>query len=167
MSIESFRGDHAFLSNFYVHPLVVGRHRYHSVEQYFQSRKCALREDWDAVMATSFPAQAKRVGRRVVLREDWEAVKLYVMRRALTCKFREDNPLGQRLIDTGHHALVEGNSWGDDYWGVTEDGGQNWLGFLLMARRAEVRAERVWQVTDVGVLSESGKRSDRSSQRRR
>lgn len=147
MSIEEFRGEHAYLSNFYVHPLRVGKIRYHSVEQYFQSRKCARQDDWEAVMATSFPAQAKRVGRHVDLREDWEEVKLYVMRKALTCKFREDNPLGSRLIDTGHHVLVEGNTWGDEYWGVSDGVGKNWLGFLLMARRAEIRGERVWRTT--------------------
>lgn len=37
--------------------------------------------------------------------------------------------------------LVEGNTWGDRYWGVVDGVGENRLGKLLMERRAELRAQ--------------------------
>ena len=32
--------------------------------------------------------------------------------------------------------LVEGNYWGDTFWGICNGEGTNWLGILLMAERA-------------------------------
>ena len=62
------------------------------------------------------------------------------MRSLLAQKFRLGQPLGLRLIATGDAELVEGNTWGDRYWGVVDGVGENRLGELLMDRRAELRA---------------------------
>lgn len=147
MTINEFRGDYQFLSNFYVNPLQVGKYRYVSMEHYYQSRKCVLQSDWEAIVAATYPAQAKKIGLKVQLRDDWEEVKLHVMRRGLACKFSLDTRLGERLLDTGNHDLIEGNTWGDTYWGQVDGKGHNWLGHLLMARRAELRGQRVIAVT--------------------
>ena len=48
-----------------------------------------------------------------------------------TC--RQAKRAGQRL------KLVEGNTWGDRFWGVCGGVGLNWLGRLLMQVRDEVR----------------------------
>ena len=39
------------------------------------------------------------------------------------------------------HELVEGNTWGDRYWGVYNGQGKNWLGRLLMQVRGEIDAD--------------------------
>lgn len=46
-----------------------------------------------------------------------------------------------RLAETGDVDLVEGNTWGDTFWGVYNGRGENWLGVLLMLTREELRAE--------------------------
>jgi predicted NAD-dependent protein-ADP-ribosyltransferase YbiA (DUF1768 family) len=58
------------------------------------------------------------------------------MRRILVIKFQ--NPeLKAKLIATGDAQLVEGNTWGDLFWGVdtTMGVGSNQLGKLLMGIR--------------------------------
>ena len=62
------------------------------------------------------------------------------MRSLLAQKFRLGSPLGLRLLATGDAELIEGNTWGDRYWGIVNGAGENRLGTLLMDRRAELRA---------------------------
>lgn len=130
---------HSFLSNFYPSPIVIGGRTWPTVEHYFQAAKSHDPSDWEAILANPSPGAAKRVGRTCALRPDWEAIKLVVMRQALEAKFSAGSQLAQQLLDTGDELLVEGNGWGDRFWGV--DGtGENWLGGLLMMRRAELRS---------------------------
>lgn len=70
------------------------------------------------------PAKAKKIGRHVNLRKDWEEIKLQVMEKALRLKF-QDPILREKLIATGDEELVEGNEWGDRYWGVCNGTGKN------------------------------------------
>ncbi|MGL5909528.1 MAG: NADAR family protein, partial [Phycicoccus sp.] len=93
------------------------------------------------VLAAPTPGAAKRLARAIPLRPDWEAEKLGVMRAALRLKFPVyRTTLTDALLATGDALLVEGNTWGDQFRGVVAGAGQNWLGHLLMARRAEVRS---------------------------
>ena len=47
--------------------------------------------------------------------------------------------LKRQLLETGAAELIEGNYWGDRYWGVCKGVGDNWLGKLLMTVRKEIR----------------------------
>lgn len=136
--IRSFKGNHRFLSNFWPCDLNAGDGlRYKTVEHYFQARKCVQPEDVQRIVRARGPLDARRIGKQVEMRPDWEAAKLGVMRDALALKFHFENRLGEWLVNTHPHVLIEGNHWGDRFWGV--DGhGENWLGVLLMARRAEL-----------------------------
>lgn len=49
-------------------------------------------------------------------------------------KFNQE-PFHSKLIATGDSQLIEGNTWGDTYWGVCRGKGQNKLGKLLMKVR--------------------------------
>lgn len=49
-------------------------------------------------------------------------------------------PLRRLLLATGEAELIEGNTWGDTYWGVCHGVGQNHLGCLLMKIRGELNA---------------------------
>jgi predicted NAD-dependent protein-ADP-ribosyltransferase YbiA (DUF1768 family) len=83
---------------------------------------------------TGFHGEA---GQKVTLRKDWEGVKIQVMRDVLRLKFA--NPgLRDRLLETGDRELIEGNTWGDTFWGVCRGSGKNWLGQLLMELRGEL-----------------------------
>jgi ribA/ribD-fused uncharacterized protein len=134
-------GTHSPLSNFYVSPFELDDYAWQTVEHYFQATKSSNPVGYHQVREAATPGEAKRLGRRVTLRADWEQVKLDVMRGALAAKFAKDSELAEWLLSTGDALLVEGNTWSDIFWGVCNGVGSNWLGGLLMMRRAELRSE--------------------------
>ncbi len=61
------------------------------------------------------------------------------MRRALQAKFAAHEKLRDLPLSTGAEEIV-GNAPGDFYWGIGREGtGKNWLGFLLMELREQLR----------------------------
>lgn len=138
--IRSFSGNHKFLSNFVESPVVWGDFLYPTVEHAYQAAKTLNPDERLRIQGTVAPGTAKRLGRRVTLRPDWEHVKKSVMQTLLARKFA-DATLGHMLLATGNKVLVEGNTWGDTYWGVDErtGHGQNVLGELLMELRSALR----------------------------
>lgn len=145
--ISEFRGAHFFLSNFYPCIVQYEGHTFLSSESAFQAAKVTpsdteLRQ---AMALIASPKKAKHFGRQVPLRPDWDEVKLTVMSDILHIKFTEP-ALRKYLVDTFPHELIEGNWWGDTYWGAVLDGmhhfvGENWLGKLLMRERIRIMAE--------------------------
>lgn len=158
-----------FLSNFYVgRQLEYRTFSFMTGEHMFQAFKASSREDFVRLADAPTPAEAKANGRHYLrLRMDWERVKFDVMRLVLRTKFAHGREEVGLLLATGDALLVEGTTWGDRTWGVdlkegrkqaTDRGlslngswepgepwglspGRNWLGLLLMARRAELVAE--------------------------
>lgn len=156
LKFQDENGKHTFLSNFYPSPI---RQRVYdpnveeqfstlvfpTVENFFQAQK---NDDvlYKVSVCGATPGFAKRLGRSADLRKDWESAKLGVMRSALSAKFPPVNSSGHQnislskmLLDTEDAYLEEGNNWGDRFWGTVSGAGENWLGVLLMARRAELR----------------------------
>lgn len=62
------------------------------------------------------------------LRSDWERVKLMYMYEICMCKFMQNPTLCKALLATGNCHLVEGNNWGDYFWGSVNGHGENHLG---------------------------------------
>mgnify|MGYP001617656456 CR=1 FL=1 len=145
-AIASFRGQYAFLSNFSSSPITGGPYglTYPTVEHWFQAHKTLGEGDHHWVVEAHDPSQAKYRGKCVRLRSDWEDVKLDIMQDGLWLKFTPDSELAYRLLETEPADLIEGNTWGDRYWGAVLVGdewvGQNWLGKLLERTRAELGA---------------------------
>lgn len=140
--IQRFSGRYSFLSNFFPANTTFEGLVYPSVEHAYQAAKTldvGLRKAFQSRMS---PSQAKAQGQRLELRSDWEQVKLEVMLACLRSKF-DVGPLRQALLDTGEAELVEGNTWGDRFWGVCRGEGENHLGRLLMQVRSEVRKHRI------------------------
>jgi predicted NAD-dependent protein-ADP-ribosyltransferase YbiA (DUF1768 family) len=50
----------------------------------------------------------------------------------------QDPDLADRLRATRTRKLIEGNWWGDTYWGVSDGVGENQLGELLMRIRTKL-----------------------------
>lgn len=138
--IDKFRGKYWFLSNFYESSIEDENITYPTVEHYFQAQKTLNREEKLKIAKATKPAKAKKIGRQVNLRKDWEDIKLQVMEKALRLKFQNPD-LRKKLIATGDEELVEGNQWGDRYWGVCNGSGKNKLGKLLMKIRKELQEE--------------------------
>lgn len=134
MIVNRFDGEYHFLSNFYRSPLVLDGLFYDTVEHAYQAAK-ATDPEWAHIIRTAeTPGKAKRLGKRCPCRGDWEAYKYLVMDACLEAKFSDD-VLRQRLLATGDAVLIEGNTWGDTYWGVCDGKGKNMLGRLLMQTR--------------------------------
>lgn len=145
--IDSFTGPWAFLSNFYELrvPLRMSGIEFPTVEHAFQAAKTLDEEARARIAAAPTPARAKYLGRSVGLRHDWEQIKLEVMESCVRAKFTNDEWLRLRLIATGGRELLEGNTWGDQFWGVDArtHAGFNHLGRILMKVRGEINAERI------------------------
>ena len=136
--IDRFRGDHDFLSNFHRHPFRWDGETWATAEAAFQAAKTLDGRERERIRAAASPGEAKRLGRRVDLRLDWERVKDDVMRSVLEAKFAVPE-LRDALLATGDAELVEGNTWGDVYWGVCGGRGRNQLGRTLMRIRDDIR----------------------------
>lgn len=136
--IDEFSGRWRFLSNFYPAVITWGYIVYPTVEHAFQSAKTFDMDIRQIIAAAPTPGKAKRLGRKVMLRRDWDQVKIRIMLDLLQRKFA--NPiLRMRLLATKDAQLVEGNDWGDVFWGVCFGKGDNHLGKLLMKVREEIR----------------------------
>lgn len=141
--IDRFDGDYAFLSNFYPSSIFDSNDglTYPTVEHFFQAKKSVILRERELISKADTPGQAKRMGRKVQLRSDWEDIKLLVMEDALRRKFLKPR-FKEALLATGDEELVEGNHWGDTFWGVCKGVGENHLGKLLMKIREDLRNER-------------------------
>lgn len=135
--ISSFRGEHFFLSNFYSSPVTVDNIYYPTVEHAYQASKTLDYLERERIRRAQTPGIAKKLGKRITLREDWEDIKLSVMEYLLRQKFSRE-PLREKLKQTGDADLIEGNLWGDRFWGVYNGKGENHLGRLLMKIRDEL-----------------------------
>ena len=139
--IASFKGEYAFLSNFYPSPLVADGITYPTVEHAFQAAKTNDPQTKSIIAAKDTPGKAKRAGgRRGIIKDfdpNWETRKISVMSSLVRQKF-QDPELRELLNNTGERELIEGNSWNDTFWGVCRGKGKNNLGKILMQIRADL-----------------------------
>lgn len=133
--ISSFRDEYFFLSNFYPVEIKLDGIVYPNAESAFQAQKTLNVEERRKFSMLKNPVQAKRLGRKVKLRDDWEEVKLDIMTEIVSQKFLQHPHLIEMLLQTGDEELVEGNKWGDRFWGVCKGKGENHLGKILMKIR--------------------------------
>lgn len=136
MKIDSFSGEHRFLSNFWPVSVQLDGREYPTVENAYQAAK--TKKDSERIQFLDLTAgQAKRLGSKLILRKDWDRIKVPVMNYLLRQKFSVPY-LRDLLIQTGDAELIEGNDWGDTFWGVCNNVGQNHLGKLLMEIRSDI-----------------------------
>lgn len=146
MIINSFRGEYGFLSNFYDCKVYYNGMMFKNSEAAFQAMKCCSEEE-ALTFQEHTASKAKYHGQLVKLRPDWEEVKLQIMEEIVRAKFVQNLPLAKKLVATGDAELIEGNTWGDTYWGVDtrKKKGENHLGIILMKLRSELATANVPQ----------------------
>lgn len=142
MVVREFRGPFAFLSNFYPAPVELDGVLYSTVEHAYQAAKTTDPEWRARIRACPSPGAAKRMGRMAPLRRGRYEMRVAVMRELVAQKFTQHPELAKALLATGNPILVEGNRWGDQFWGVDLETmvGVNQLGKILMDVRAELAA---------------------------
>lgn len=147
-AITSFRDEYHFLSNYYTAPFIWRGVEFQSGEQAFAYAKTFCASPSDAtlyqqrILDAQSPGQAKKLGRAVKIDVDsWDNLRVGYMREIVHAKFRTaGNDIVGKLIRTGATMLIEGNDWGDEFWGrcLHADGkwyGLNTLGVILMEER--------------------------------
>lgn len=153
-TIDRFDGEYRFLSNFWmpsisehadVHWLECGGHTWKSAEHAYQAMKFDQHGIAMAIANASSPGLAKRLANAysMHIRPEWynNSYKFKIMKLILKSKFDckikllDNKTLREKLEDTYPAVLVEGNTWGDRFWGVYRGKGENHLGKLLMELR--------------------------------
>lgn len=151
MAITKFRGENYALSSMF--PVANGVETpdgaiVGSIEIGYQAYKFADPAIQKIILGVSDGYQAKRLARRMEregepIVDDWGESRLGVMRWFVWQKFGRNQPEADYLLGTYDQELVEGNTWGDDFWGAIpmsdEPGqfvGRNNLGLLLMQGRS-------------------------------
>lgn len=151
--IVSFTGSHYFLSNFFEAPVRIGNFTFKTNEAAFQAAKyqAMVGEEQDksdyvaSILMASTPGETKKLGRRVDINTDaWDSMKVRHMKDIVRAKFDQNHDLRAKLMHTGSGILVEGNDWGDVFWGRCNGRGMNILGVILM----ELRGYYYWKDMD-------------------
>lgn len=148
--VPEFRGDHFFLSNYDQHEEFKWRNDYFtSGEQAFAFAKTFYSTGPDTtklaqqILDAKTPGAAKKLGRLAPLDLAlWDGGhKVQIMREIVHAKFSGVPEYAGKLINTGAMMLVEGNTWGDTFWGrclnkkTGMHEGLNTLGVILMEER--------------------------------
>ena len=134
--INSFDGEYDFLSNFYECPILWKGNLYRNSESIYQSYKTLDNVPFDFTKTTG--SQSKKISKKLNVRPDWNKIKFDLMYEICQEKFNQNTDIAQKLMNTGDAILIEGNYWGDTYWGKCNGVGQNNLGKILMKIREEL-----------------------------
>lgn len=147
--------EYGFLSNWYLSEFEVTGKKFTSVEQYMMYSKATVFGDDEVakkIMESDDVAEIKRLGRQVKGYNEsvWNGIRQIVVYYGLVAKFKQNEELRQRLIETGNTVLVE-CAIHDCVWGnglgmndknvdvVDRWRGQNLLGYTLMMVREVLR----------------------------
>lgn len=138
--IASFQGEWRFLSNFWLCPVNIENVFYSSVEHAYQAMKTINPVERQKIYLATSPAEAKQLGKMVTIRPGWnDNLKIEYMDYLIWDKFSNSPELGNKLLSTGDMELIEGNTWGDKFWGVCDGIGHNHLGKILMKVRSQIK----------------------------
>lgn len=160
--IDRFDGEYRFLSNFWPYvgtkanggyveeaPVELKGRVFPTAEHAYQACKTS-HPDWQRdIQAAHTPHEAKALGSKAPLREGWDDMKVRIMVAIIQSKFAPTTPLAHKLMLTGGQQLVEGNTWGDRFWGCELEPaggpgtwvGRNELGRILMEHRRWLQGE--------------------------
>lgn len=133
--IDEFKGEYEFLSNFFPCQFVFFGVHYVSAEHAYHAQKCIYVKDLYKIVSAKDAARAKKIGRKIKCRKDWDEVKDGLMEQIVLMKFLGNHYLANKLKETYPAKLIEGNWWGDTYWGKCKGKGKNKLGKILMKVR--------------------------------
>jgi ribA/ribD-fused uncharacterized protein len=121
-----------------------------TVENYFQAFKfIEYPELFFEVLNTGSPRSAFELGRdeknKSYIRKDWHLIKNSIMKEGLLFKFKQNEDLKKKLLETGTAKLVE-DSPDDSYWGIGDwrngrPHGENYLGKILEEVRSELKTK--------------------------
>lgn len=137
--ITSFSGSFRFLSNFYPCKVVYEGIEYPSSEHAYVAAKTDNQLQKLAISEIPSTSDVKRFGRQIKLKDNWDNIKISIMKNIVEAKFDQNPDLMKLLQETRNYELIEGNNWGDRFWGQSPLGnGRNELGKILMSVRDDI-----------------------------
>ncbi len=142
-----------YLSNWFLSDFTKNNTTFSSMEQYMMYQKAKLFQDNDIaskILQTSDAGKIKALGRSVKNYDDtiWNGTRQIIVYEGLLEKFRQNEQLRKKLIETGNAILaecvVQDKIWGiglsmknEKRFDMTQWKGQNLLGFsIMMVRKA-------------------------------
>ena len=108
-----------FLSNFFKCSVFYQGIMYKSVEHGYQGMKaktCHAQGMYDKIMSTESAALTKIYAEDIFVTDEWEKITVKNMKDLLFCKFRQNQELYFKLINTRPHNLLECTV--DEFWGT-------------------------------------------------
>ena len=167
LPVDSFRYKYACFSNFSSHRVAYKGINYKNSEAAFQAQKFED-EKVKQLFANLDPSKAKALGRAKVIflnhkgeyyknklpsdirkrssefteyyiKSDWDTIRVEEMYQVVKNKYEQNPDIKRILLLTGERDLMEGNTWGDRFWGQVDGKGLNFLGRILMQIRYELR----------------------------
>lgn len=138
--ITRFEKDYRYLSNFWPCKVEFEGIVYPSAEHAYQAAKTLDRNVRILISELPTAGAAKRFGRETIkLRPGWDKMKIIYMITIVSAKFNQNPDLMELLMGTKPALLIEGNTWGDTFWGECPLGnGKNHLGKILMTIRDDI-----------------------------
>lgn len=112
-------------------------------EHYYQAQKFSDPAARQLIIDAPTPKEASNIGRNRMyqLREDWELIKQQVMFEAVYFKFKQNEQILKKLLETGDAYIVEATVK-ENYWGCgPNNDGQNNYGKIVMAVRSKLKTE--------------------------
>lgn len=149
----AYRGDSAFLSNFYPAPFSLDNHEFANVEQFFQYKKCLMMGEINMaakILRTSRPLQAKTLGDKFKDSEEWMEERAKCMLNGTMAKYTQNVDLARKLLKTGDNGLYEattdsffgaGIGLGSNLWATGKWKGNNAAGKICMNVRSFLKEE--------------------------
>ena len=114
--------EYIFLNNFYSSPITINGVLYPTVEHYYQSKKFTTIPTMEKqIIQAATPDLCKKIAHKnySLLKDSdkkaFEDIKDTIMMTALEAKFTQIPELGNQLIATGNHMLIEDSNT-DIYW---------------------------------------------------
>lgn len=147
--IYEFQREFRFLSNMWVVPDGIETTdgvAVPTVEHAYMASRFSEGETRDAIHQAPDGIEAKKRANQMIMagldRPNWGDRRVEVMTAYVMQKFVCNQELGERLLSTEERLIIEGNTWGDVFWGVSppySNNGKNTLGGILMDVRYLLR----------------------------
>lgn len=137
-------GDNGYLASYSPHGFYKDGVYWKTVEHYYQAQKFENEDIKKQIIAAATPREASDIGRKreYVIKTNWDEIRCDVMFEAVLCKFRANEDIRNRLIDTGEEDIVE-ETQKENFWGCGPmRDGKNMYGKILCQVRGILAKEK-------------------------
>lgn len=136
-------GENGYLATYSNHGFYKDGIYWRTSEHYYQAQKFDNPEIKQKIANAATPKEASNIGRdrNLPLRENWDEIKNSIMFEAVYYKFKQNENIKNKLIETGKSQIVEATVK-ENYWGCgPNNDGKNYYGKILVSVREKLKKE--------------------------